>query len=289
MEIIHSTNHPSIPLTLSHRGPGLSFKHLFKGTPHTPENYLFTLAHQTTFYSPLHRHNFDQFRFAYRGAVSLAPDILLREGELSYHPEGVAYGPQHDTEGERDVLVLQFGGASGQGYLGFEELEEAQERLKKKGGFVDGKFVENGDAENEEGGKKKKKKDGYEALWEEMAGRRLEYPAPRYGAAVVVKPEGFRWKKVGGQGEGEGAWRKLLGVFTERETVADLWRVDAGGRVEVRGCDAVQLFFVLRGQGEAGGERVEMESAVRLVPGTGVVLTSAVGMEVIRFVLPMMG
>ncbi|PWY89235.1 hypothetical protein BO70DRAFT_426872 [Aspergillus heteromorphus CBS 117.55] len=207
MEIIHGSTHPYIPLSLTHRGPGLSFKHLFKGTPGTQENYLFTIGRQTSFFSPLHKHNFDQFRFAYRGDVSIAPDILLREGELSYHPEGVPYGPQRDTEGERDVLVLQFGGASGQGYLGFEELEEAQARLNGK----------------------KKGKDGYEALWEEMCGRPLVYPAPRYAGTVVVKPEGFAWKRVG-----EGAWRKPLGVFTERETVADMWKVDAGGEVEIK-------------------------------------------------------
>ncbi|PWY80822.1 hypothetical protein BO94DRAFT_150291 [Aspergillus sclerotioniger CBS 115572] len=286
-EILHASNTPYIPLSLTHRGPGLSFKHLFLGTEQTSENYLFSLAHQSTFYSPRHKHNFDQFRFAYRNSVSISPDILLQEGELCYHPEGVEYGPQDDPEGGREVLVLQFGGASGQGYLSFGEIERAQGILKRRGVFVGGRFFEGDSVEGLEGEGKGKGKDGYEALWEEMMGRELVYPVPRYGGPVVVKPEGFAWVGVA-EGEGTAAWRKCLGVFSERETRVEMVKLDEGGEVVVEGRDAIQLFFVLKGEGRVDGEEVRQESAVRLQPGDGAEFASEKGMEFLRFVLPML-
>ncbi|RAL02597.1 uncharacterized protein BO80DRAFT_500868 [Aspergillus ibericus CBS 121593] len=283
-EIHHASTTPYIPLSLTHRGPGLSFKHLFLGPESTPENYLFSLAHQSIFYSPRHKHNFDQFRFAYKNSVSISPDIVLQEGELCYHPEGVEYGPQDDPEGGREVLVLQFGGASGQGYLSFREVGVAQGRLGGRGRFEGGRFFENAVADKENGGEGEGK-DGYQALWEEMMGRELVYPVPRYGGPVVVKPEGFRWVKVK---EGEGAWRKCLGVFSERETRVEMVKLDEGGRVQVEARDAIQLFFVLKGEGVVGGESVRQESAVRLQPGVGAEFASETGLEVLRFVLPML-
>ncbi|OOF90598.1 hypothetical protein ASPCADRAFT_135054 [Aspergillus carbonarius ITEM 5010] len=285
-EIIHGSTTPYIPLSLTHRGPGLSFKHLFLGTEQTPENYLFSLAHQSIFYSPRHKHNFDQFRFAYRNSVSISPDIMLQEGELCYHPEGVEYGPQDDPEGGREVLVLQFGGASGQGYLSFGEVAKVQTILKGRGRFVGGKFFEGLEGEDEKEGAKGK--DGYQALWEEMMGRELVYPAPGYGGPVVVKPDGFSWVKAG-EGEGEGAWRKCLGVFSERETRVEMVKLDEGGRLMVGKRDAIQLYFVLKGEGRVDGEEVWQESAVRLQPGDGAEFASEKGMEFLRFVLPMLG
>ncbi|PYI02704.1 hypothetical protein BO78DRAFT_432658 [Aspergillus sclerotiicarbonarius CBS 121057] len=285
-EIHHGSSIPYTPLSLTHRGRGLSFKHLFVGPETTPENYLFSLAHQSTFHSPRHKHNFDQFRFAYRNSVSISPDILLQEGELCYHPEGVEYGPQDDPEGGREVLVLQFGGASGDGYLSFGEIGVAQARLmgEGRGWFEGGRFFREAEGEG-----KGKGKDGYEALWEEMMGRELVYPVPRYGGPVVVKPEGFRWVKVKAEeGKGEGAWRKCLGVFSERETRVEMVKLDEGGRVQVEARDAIQLFFVLKGEGVVGGEDIRQESAVRLQPGVGAEFASDKGMEFLRFVLPML-
>jgi hypothetical protein len=69
--------------------------------------------------SPAHKHNFDQFRFAYQGDLSIAENMTIREGELCYHPEDVEYRPQVDEEDGTDniLLILQLGGTSGQGYL----------------------------------------------------------------------------------------------------------------------------------------------------------------------------
>lgn len=260
---------------LKHRGSGLAFKHLFLGEENTPGNYLFSLVRQGEFYSPIHRHNFDQFRFAYHGDVSLAPDVLLREGELSYHPEAVYYGPQKDTVGERDVLVLQFGGTSGQGYLSFAQLKEGQDDLRKGGHFEGGKFYP------AKGGEPI---DGHQAIWEHISGKPLKFPEPRYHSIIIAKPQSCEWV----ESKELGADVKTMGVFTERQTRADLIRVKANTPTKLPGQDAVQLLFVLKGQGKANESAVQAETAIRLSPSTGVDLSSDSELELIRFVLPVL-
>jgi hypothetical protein len=276
MDIVHGKYLHFKELGLKHRGSGLAFKDLFLGEENTPENYLFTIGRQGSFSSPIHKHTFDQFRYAYRGDVSIAPDILLREGELCYHPEGVSYGPQLDEGGERDVLVLQFGGASGQGYLSFAQITEGQEKLKESGRFEKGKY------HPADGGEPM---DGYEALWQSYSGRPLEYPAPRYHSVIVSKPGNYSWVPQRGTSN---VFTRTLGIFTERQTKADMIKVGAQGRIEIHGENAIQLLFVLKGQGTANETSLDAESAVRLSPGTGVLLSSEHGMELLHFVLPML-
>jgi hypothetical protein len=276
MDIVHGKELHYEELGLKHRGSGLTFKHLFLGDENTPENYLFSIARQGAFYSPIHRHTFDQFRYAYRGEVSIAPDLLLHEGELCYHPEGVFYGPQLDEGGERDVLVLQFGGASGKGYLSFAQIAEGQEKLKEQGRFEKGKYHPAGGGEP---------KDSYEALWESYSGHPLEYPAARYHSVIVSKPDNFSWVPSGGPSN---VFTRTLGVFTERQTKADMIKIGAQGKIEIGEQNAIQLLFVLKGQGKANGALLEIESAVRLSPETGVLLSSESGMELLRFVLPIL-
>ena len=188
--------------------------------------------------------------------MSIAPDLLLHEGELCYHPEGVFYGPQLDEGGERDVLVLQFGGASGKGYLSFAQIAEGQEKLKEQGRFEKGKYHPAGGGEP---------KDSYEALWESYSGHPLEYPAARYHSVIVSKPDNFSWVPSGGTSN---VFTRTLGVFTERQTKADMIKIGAQGKIEIGEQNAIQLLFVLKGQGKANGALLEMESAVRLSPET---------------------
>lgn len=285
MDIVNGKSAEFVPPPLKHRGDGLAFKDVFRGDLGTPENYYLSLVRQGDFYSPRHRHNFDQFRFAVRNDVSIAPDMLLHEGELCYHPEAVQYGPQKDEGGDRDVLVLQFGGASGQGYLTFDQLASAQSTLKETGRFEGGKYYVNDNSSEA--------KDGYEALWEHCNGRPLVYPEERYDKPVIVKPKGFSWKT--GK-SGQGVFYKTLGVFTERETRVQSVRVEAGGKWQVDAENAIQLLYVLRGEGNASlnngqssPEAIQYESAIRLKPGSeSVVFSTTSEVELLHFVLPML-
>ena len=68
--------------------------------------------------------------------------MTIKEGELCYHDKGVEYGPQLDEEDGKDhiLLILQFGGTSGQGYLSYDQLLSVQSELKNHGNSEGGKF-----------------------------------------------------------------------------------------------------------------------------------------------------
>jgi hypothetical protein len=55
-------------------------------------------------------------------------------------------------------------------------------------------------------------------------------------------------------GEGLKAYQKLLGVFTERRIVAEMIKIEEGGSFRVAPEDAIQLFFVVDGKGNADGK-----------------------------------
>jgi hypothetical protein len=55
------------------------------------------------------------------------------------------------------------------------------------------------------------RKDGYEAVWEHVMRREVEYPAPRFDEPVVMFPDNFNWIGLGG-----GIEVKRLGAFGER-------------------------------------------------------------------------
>lgn len=278
MEVVHGGDMKYGDVGLSHRAGAPLFKYLFQGQEGTAENYLFALAEQSDFFSPRHKHNFEQFRFPLRGDFSIAtePEVVLHEGELGYFPEGVHYGPQIDGEEKKETLIMQFGGPSKQGYLSYAKLAEVQGELKKEGRFEKGKFFSNKDGEGSEG------KDGYEALWERVNGRPLVYPAGRYHSPIIMKPDSFAWKQVM-----RGVYRKVLGVFSERETLAEMIKVQDGAQWAVEAKpDAIQLFLVIRGTGDVNGTGLKTQSAIRLLPGTKASISSASSIELLHIVNP---
>jgi len=275
MEIVDCRLLPYKSTILKHRGSGLAFKDIFLGSDDDiPNNYLFVLARQGSFYSPVHRHNFDQFRFGIKGDISILQDMMVRQGELCYHPEGVYYGPQDDGPDEKEVLVLQFGGASGQGFLSHKLISEAQERLATKGKFEGGKFFADGD--NSEG------LDAFQALWEDTRGRKLEYPKPRYDRPIKMTPWHFEWRRLG-----HGLRKKTLGVFSERETRVEIVEI-AKRDWHIPTDDSIQLFFVLGGAGSYDGHSLAESTAMRLNPGRSAVISTETSLTVLRYVLPVL-
>jgi len=45
--------------------------------------------------------------------------LFVEGGEIAYFPESAHYGPQEGGD-DRIVVLLQFGGASGQGFIGVD-------------------------------------------------------------------------------------------------------------------------------------------------------------------------
>ena len=256
---------------LEHRGGTFYARTLVQGTPGTPGNFKLSLSESGADHSgPRHRHNFDQYRFMVRGSSSFDRDGVLKEGMLGYFPEGVHYGPQTNPT-DTFLIVLQFGGASGSGYLLPSEVKAGTEELRKFGEFKDGVF-------HRHAGEGKKNVDGFQAVWEHVHGREMIYPKPRYDAPVFMDPTSFDWVRVA-----DGVDEKLLGVFTERRTEGGLLRMETGASHTVRGRG---VWVVLQGAGHAGKHALKQFTAVHLEKGEELVLSASEPMELLHYGLP---
>ena len=211
---------------LEHRGGTFHSRTMAEGTPGTPGNFKFSLSWLGTDYSgPRHRHNFDQYRFMIEGESDYGQDGPLKAGMLGYYPEGVPYGPQVNKT-EIFCAVLQFGGASGSGYLLPREVKAGMEELKKFGEFKDGIFHRNEDVPG------RRNSDAYQAIWEHVHGREMVYPKGRYDAPIYADSKNYDWAPVKGA---KGVSEKLFGVWTERRTEAGMLKLEAGREPQGRG------------------------------------------------------
>jgi hypothetical protein len=128
--------------------------------------------------------------------------------------------------------------------MSYDRLAEGNKRLAEGNGRFDGGVYRYVDADG-----KARNKDGYEAIWEEMHGRPVEYPTPRYEQVVVMLPEGYAWLPPGEPG----VERKHLASFTERDTTVGFLKYASGAQHEVRELPSTELHFVLRGTLRCGG------------------------------------
>lgn len=189
------------------------------------------------FFSPRHRHCWDQLRFVLDGSLSIG-QTDLEPGDCCYFPEAVSYGPQEQS-GEATVLVLQFTGAGGLYYPTTDELAAARDRLRRAGGIF-------------EGGRYKGRgldgtpvdQDGYEALWEAHTGCKLVYARPRYGGVVIMRSASYEWLA---DQRHPGIDVKPLGCFTEHQTTVTLVRIAPGAHTDGRKLTAPQVRYVLSG------------------------------------------
>jgi hypothetical protein len=266
------------PYTANVRG-GLEVKRLLDGAPGTPENYLLNVVRSNGSYvSPRHRHNFDQVRLVLDGTVCVAPGRDMTAGQLGYFPEGTWYGPQDDRGRRWTIMIVQFGGASGNGFMSPDEALAAKEKLACEGEFRSGVF-------RRARGEGRKNQDAYEATWERFAGRRLVYPPPRYEAPVIVEPGAFDWKPAGAAG----VRQRRFGSFTERETRLAAVRIDADAGWTGPSRRAVQLHFVLRGEGACDGTAYRTHAAVETRPGERARFEARTETEILVLTMPMIG
>lgn len=78
------------------------------------------------------------------------------------------------------MLALQFADPSGLGFTSSRRIAEGMEQLKAYGSFERGVFGRSGELPPGT----RRNQDAFEALWEHIDGRRLEYSTPRYPAPV---------------------------------------------------------------------------------------------------------
>jgi hypothetical protein len=170
--------------------------------------------------------------------------------------------------------VLQFGGASGSGYLSNAETRKAMEELKALGEFKDGVF------RRREPLYGKKNADGNQAIWEHHHQRPIAFPKPRYPEPIMMDPSHFAWVPVGGA---PGVSEKLLGVFTERRTEASVLKLDAGASYTAKGNG---VYLVLRGAGTVGDAPLRKLTAWHVGRGESVKVSASEETEIMHFGLP---
>jgi len=259
---------------LQHRGGTFHYRHLLNGEPGSPGNFQLNIGQlEGDFASPRHRHNFDQFRVQIEGTMNFDRNGKMPAGTVGYFPEGAAYGPQ-SSEGRSVTAVLQFGSASGSGYLSREEVEEGTVALKKVGTFKDGIFRRNDDQEG------RRNVDGYQAIWEHVNGRRMEYPKPRYRDPIMVDPANYEWLPVAGM---PGVAAKPLGIFTERQCAATLIKIARGATYWA---GERSIYLVLSGSGIAHDAPYRRYTAIHLDEGEAAEIVARDETEIARLVLP---
>jgi len=239
---------------LRHRKGRILIKRLIEGEAGSPENYGLHIGRESAeFFSPRHRHPWDQIRYCISGSVPIAPGKTLDQGEVGYFPEGLYYGPQKGPE--RKVMVLQFGGASGGGYLNRDEVNRAYDELGEFGKFENGLFAPKRSS--------KRSLDGYAAIWQHLKGRTLVFPSPRYSEPVIMKPANFEWRTV----STTGAQQKSLGCFSDRRTAITIFRLVPGVSFVIPETDHLRIVFVIKGRGMCDRKNYKGHTAVEFGPG----------------------
>ena len=227
---------------------------LLVGDDGSPDDFvLYTLRTPKEFFSPRHRHNFDQVRLQLEGHSDFT-DGRLTPGKIGYFPEGTHYGPQTGSD-DSTILLLQFGGASGQGHMSHAALKEMIARLKQAGTFHDGVYTW-----HDESGQKHNK-DGYQAAWEARYGRPMTFAPPRYDRPVFMTPEHFDWRPVAGA---PGVRERALGAFNQHRTSIALIEI---GRGSVHTVAGGAIVFASAGSGSVGGSRWRKHTAAEIRPG----------------------
>ncbi|MEU1692866.1 hypothetical protein ABZ590_15520 [Streptomyces hirsutus] len=234
----------------THRTSGIEIKQLLQrdGEARSFEFNLVRFGGED-FWSPRHRHNFDQIRIGLEGETNYGPHRKLPARTIGYYPEGTHYGPL-SVSGEPSVqAILQFDGASRGGYVTYEHLDTATAELRELGEFRKGFWHPN------EGGKAV---DGYQASWERATGRTMVYPEPRFDEAVYMHVDAFAWTQT----EGSAVQRKHLGSFGERGLRIEMALVPAGESMAVGEPGRSGIAFVLSGRVASGGSEVSRYSAM---------------------------
>lgn len=243
MQVVRASELPMVERAVTQREGRFIEKTLLQGKPGFVDNFKFYLVEQFgDFYSPRHKHNFEQIRVQLRGTTSYDKDGLMKTGTVGYFPEGTPYGPITITSKESLVVTVQFGGPSMSGYASAGERETAIKELKKSGEFRNGAYLPNKDTG-------RKNQDAYEACWEHINQRKLKYPKQRFQRPVLMHMESFDWIPVD---DAPGVQERQLGNFQRGFGMRSL-RIDPGASFSGPGR---VIWYVLSGHGRAGNQDV---------------------------------
>jgi hypothetical protein len=196
------------------------------------------------YFTPRHRHNFDQIRYTLTGIQSTGHGDL-GPGEIGYFPEGAYYGPQAQ-KGECATLVLQFQGASGEHLLSNEEMNATYQKMHAAGAVF-----ENGIYKGVTPDGRRKNKDSYVAIWEEHEGKKLKFPTARYRTPVMMQPQHFSWVP---DREHTGIEMKHLGTFSELRTGIGFFRLLPDAQLAAGRQRDAEIRYCIEGSFSYGGK-----------------------------------
>ncbi|MBT5051267.1 MAG: hypothetical protein HOM58_22415 [Rhodospirillaceae bacterium] len=275
MKTVQAADRKWLANQLRHRKGNILIKDMLEGEDGSPENYKFFLSKESAdFYSPRHRHPWDQIRFCLEGSVPIGVRKSVDEGEIGYFPEGVHYGPQDGDD--RFVAILQFGGASGQGILSSGQVNRGYDLLSGEGTFDGGIFRRKTTSG-------KRNQDGYEAIWQKITGQKMINPPPRYKEPVVMNPGHFAWRPVAG---GAGVEQRHIGSFSERATKIDFFRLARGARRALPPEDHLRLLYVVKGTGACGRQPYRRHTSMELAPGEAARFMPKTATEILSITIP---
>jgi hypothetical protein len=259
---------------LEYRGGTFHFRNLMEGEEGSVDNFRLGMGRSSAdFYSPRHRHNFEQIRFVFDGELSFGRDGKMTAGMVGYFPEGVHYGPQ-TQHSESLTAVLQNGGASGSGYPSRNEVKGAMDVLEEFGRFEDGVY------RRREGVPGKRNLDGFQAIWEHINKRPMVYPKGRYPTPILMDPANYAWTEVEGS---PGTEEKLLGVFTERRSEARFLKLAPGASYYAKGRG---LYLVVSGTGSVAEQDYRAQATVYLKKGERAMFNASAETQILLFGLP---
>jgi len=257
-----------------HRTPGIKIKQLLQ-CDGAGRNLEFNVVQfeGTDFYSPAHRHNFDQIRIGLSGVTTYGERHRIKPRMIGYFPEGTFYGPLGVSEPSIQGIV-QFDGASRGGYINYKYLNPATDELRALGTFSGGYYKPH------DGGPKI---DGYQASWERATGRKMTYPDPRFSEAVYMHIDAFMWRDT----PDSTIRRKTLGIFGEAGVCIEMLLLPEGTRAAIGKTGRRVISFVLSGAVECNAVRAGLWSAIMSEESDA---TTAVGVaeesELILMTLP---
>lgn len=245
----------------------LDQKFLLQGDDDSPNNYLLNVGMTGSggWGTPRHRHNFDQIRYVLKGNYPVSPHKIMNEGSVGYFPESVHYGPQDRPEG-LEMMVIQFGGASGSGFLSTPRREAANDALKSKGTFSNGIFTWT----DEKG--QKHNMDGSAACFEEATGQKLVFHPPRYDDVVIMNPDAYGWVTT----DAPGVSTKLVGTFTERFTRITFLKIEAGATYNTGTRSQVDVMFLSKGSVTIDGKNYGEKTGIEVLPSDASINVTAI-------------
>ena len=240
-----------------------------------PDNFFIQLSHvgEGEFTAPRHRHDFEQFRFMLEGEARFREGRMV-DGVLGYFPEGAFYGPQDKTHGS--VLIIQFGGASGNGYVDRKRIKQAIQEMKTLNTGV----FENGTYRRNPGVEGKPVQDGNEAIFEYIRKRPVIYPKPQYLSPIMIDSNTIPAIPVEGL---TGVEEKALGTFSSTQIRSARYLLDPEATLPVneRG-----LYWVLGGAGSVGDEAYRRLTALYLEDGEQCAFTAKEASDILYIGLP---